>query len=1527
MNKIWINATLLLFFAFIVLPENNYIVGQCNNNVGTINGMSSFIGQSSRHTLNYTDTIFLCWNDRFSIDHKDDFSVISDPDPLTPAGIGYGWYKGKPTKSGDTKPEIYTDPIWRFTGDLNMMISVDNLNGDITFENYFYSGNNSFNQVVSPPGNPTLVYYAPMTVDYRAGFRGYHENNGPCVKAAPNQSFPVVYLNPIEISDIQYNVDGDPLKISFLVTGGTPEFYKFRFNKRLFYDVIEITDQYDSSHKVVISGNGISHGDRVTVTLPVNSVYQVIATDQNACSTISQIKLTKVVNPTFKMDSINVKEGDTDCILFSGKNMEGIELVLGKIEYDPTIIEFVEIIDISGTSKSFLDAPGIIVIEYYPTSGLKNDDNFKDLFWVCFKAIGKAGECSNLFMSKFEAVGDNIETYPELENGMYCITKDGIYVNYSFCGGEDIHKNDGSLNFRIFNGKAPYNYTVTDQSNGTIVSNGIAQDSTQLISVLGLYPGRNYVVSVIDANNIIFNSSNIFIATQSPLQFDLVQVTNPSCYGLNDGKIKIHVKDGELFQHSIKWSNNSFFNVDSLPYLHSGTYGVTIVDKVTGCQTDTFVNLFVPKINIDITKLEDASCIGVGDGKILAVVNGGTPDVSFGYTFKWESKSGSNEFKDPYQSLYNLAQPGIVHLKVTDKNSCVVTDSVEVGYKYTMSVTDSKITDPKCYGTNTGVIDLTGQLTGHQNSKYNISFPFSVSYPFNKIGDNNFILNNLEDGRYIIDLIETTTGCKIRDTFDLKEPLPLIISATTTKAGCDDITQPGSALINVTGGIKPVTLTGIGSPQIIPIGNLSYLYKNLNVGDYKLLLEDANGCTDSVDFEITRQEGLVSIDSINFEPLGCNAGATTDINVYASSQFGPIIYRWTDLLGIDKGNSSVLSNVGEGTYIIELKDSQCTIRDTVVVPSAKPFSYSSIITPAECGLGESGGIKGSACINLVGSDTGFTYHWSNGNSTKCANNLEAGIYYVTISNGVCSVKDSVEVLGGPQIDMKILALSGISCNDGHTHDGSVALSASGGNNPLNIYTFKINNGTGKVGNIVSFDNLNGGNNIITVSYNTVSGNVCTLTDTINISVPQKITLDNLTSKVFNPSCFGECDGSAILKAKGGNNANYFYKWQETGFNGAIATGLCARKYHIVITDANLCTVTDSITITQPAELVVKVDSAKTKDVNCSGANTGQVFISFTGGNNDGPFTFAWSPNVSTSTSASNLPKGLYSVTVTDHKGCSDFTSYEVKEQAPISFNTLQDHPIKCYGGQTCIEVDNVVGGSGKSFTFSVNGGAIFPIDSCIKVYANELPYLVSVFDSEGCRSQRELLITQPEQIIVDLGDKLVVDLGDIETVSVNTNAVIDSITWKINNTFNKYTYLNGIKSEIELEPSANSTIYATVTDVNGCKETGELQVIVNSLRNVYIPNIFSPDGDGRNDEFKIKVGKGVTKVAYIQIFDRWGEKIYNEENIDPAGGFAGRWNGTFSGSKLNPGVYVYIIKVLFNDNREIIYRGSITLIK
>ncbi|MDV7394603.1 hypothetical protein RZS08_24685, partial [Arthrospira platensis SPKY1] len=128
--------------------------------------------------------------------------------------------------------------------------------------------------------------------------------------------------------------------------------------------------------------------------------------------------------------------------------------------------------------------------------------------------------------------------------------------------------------------------------------------------------------------------------------------------------------------------------------------------------------------------------------------------------------------------------------------------------------------------------------------------------------------------------------------------------------------------------------------------------------------------------------------------------------------------------------------------------------------------------------------------------SGFTFTWSNGMTGRCANGLFAGEYTVTISDGLgCDIVETVIIDGGPVIETEILALMGVSCHEG-TADGAIALIASGGANPSGQYTFAINGGTPQIGNVVSFANLQGGPNTLTVSYNTPLGNVCTKSEII-----------------------------------------------------------------------------------------------------------------------------------------------------------------------------------------------------------------------------------------------------------------------------------------------------------------------------------------------------------------------------------------------------------------------------------------------
>ncbi|HEY0039509.1 MAG TPA: PKD domain-containing protein, partial [Flavisolibacter sp.] len=127
-------------------------------------------------------------------------------------------------------------------------------------------------------------------------------------------------------------------------------------------------------------------------------------------------------------------------------------------------------------------------------------------------------------------------------------------------------------------------------------------------------------------------------------------------------------------------------------------------------------------------------------------------------------------------------------------------------------------------------------------------------------------------------------------------------------------------------------------------------------------------------------------------------------------------------------------------------------------------------------------------------------------------------------------------------------------------------------------------------------------------------------------------------------------------------------------------------------------------------------------------------------------------------------------------------------------------------------------------------------------------------------------------------------------------------------------------------PKFNTLYSVTAIDNNGCRDTQQVQVIVlcqNS--NVFVPNTFSPNGDGSNDVFYVR-GKGLDRVKSLRIFNRWGELVFERANFavnDPAAG----WNGTYKGKKLSPDVYVYQVDVFCDNSESIRFEGSISLIQ
>jgi gliding motility-associated-like protein len=103
-----------------------------------------------------------------------------------------------------------------------------------------------------------------------------------------------------------------------------------------------------------------------------------------------------------------------------------------------------------------------------------------------------------------------------------------------------------------------------------------------------------------------------------------------------------------------------------------------------------------------------------------------------------------------------------------------------------------------------------------------------------------------------------------------------------------------------------------------------------------------------------------------------------------------------------------------------------------------------------------------------------------------------------------------------------------------------------------------------------------------------------------------------------------------------------------------------------------------------------------------------------------------------------------------------------------------------------------------------------------------------------------------------------------------------------------------------------------------------MRIIVKVYRDVYIPNIFTPNGDGMNDYFLPETGRRVTQVNYMQVYDRWGSLLFESRNFMTGDTNFG-WDGTFRGREMNPGAYVYKVEVTYDNGTTEQLHGTVTL--
>lgn len=398
-------------------------------------------------------------------------------------------------------------------------------------------------------------------------------------------------------------------------------------------------------------------------------------------------------------------------------------------------------------------------------------------------------------------------------------------------------------------------------------------------------------------------------------------------------------------------------------------------------------------------------------------------------------------------------------------------------------------------------------------------------------------------------------------------------------------------------------------------------------------------------------------------------------------------------------------------------------------------------------------------------------------------------------------------------------------------------------------------------------------------------------------------------------CHG--DLSAALRAEGAGSAGpWNFEWQGRTETSQNIRGLGPGWYYVKVSDNQGCAAYDSIQVSEPPPLGSKLSVVTDYNgfsVSCHGARDGAVRVQVQGGTPG--YQFLWSKGQAAD-SLGGLGSGWIKVQVLDKNLCPAEDSVLLNEPLPLQIKG-NSYPAGCddlTGGAAAVQVSGGV----PSYSLLWSNGA--QADSLWNLKSGK--YRVEATDANGCKTGAEFLVDQlPDPLVSASISDTTVEFGSSIRLSAWTNAASPRYRWSPAGDLSCDSC-----ASVMISPTTDQTIYLTVTDENGCTAEASFNIRVAIIKDVWAPNVFSPNADQVNDRFTIYGKPTLISIDKLQIYDRWGELLYEDHDLPPNDPNFG-WDGYFRGTLLNPGVFVYVAQVRFVDGETRLLYGDVTLIR
>ena len=879
-----------------------------------------------------------------------------------------------------------------------------------------------------------------------------------------------------------------------------------------------------------------------------------------------------------------------------------------------------------------------------------------------------------------------------------------------------------------------------------------------------LCAGAN-TLRVTDANGCIRDTT--FFFDLLPISPNL-SFTNPTCNGLCDGTATVNPTGGTA-PITVTWTPapGAGQGTNNATQMCAGNYTVLLVDA-NGCDTTVAFTLTQPPPIVPNPSQVDATCFGACDGS-ATVAPTGSPGP-FSYVWTPNVSNGT--------SAINLCA-GNYSVLITDLvTSCNVTQDFTITSQPAFDV-QGTVTPATCSDACDGAISLT---IGGPPGPYTITW----SPPVTGQGTPNATL--LCPGDYSV-TVATANGCDTTVTFNVPAPPPLEAALTTVDASCAGVCD-GSASVVVSGGTPGYAylwtpdVTGQGTPDA----------NDLCAGNYTLLVTDANGCDTLIAFTINEPPPLTVTPSQTDVTCGGLCDGTASVAVSGGTP--GYTYLWTpDVTG--QGTPDAI-DLCAGDYNVLITDANgCTITQAFTILDAVPLQVSLQVLPASC----PGVCDGSAGVIVTGGQGPYTYNWQpppTGQGTPNVTGLCPQAYTLLITDAVgCDTLIAFTVPAPPPIDVSS-TVTDPTCNG--DCDGSIALVTAGGNGSFTYLWVPDVTGQGTPNATA----LCAGNYQVTIT----SGG-CDTTLTFDLTAPPPI---DAALTITEPTCAGDCDGTASLIVSGGT-APYSFLWAPdvNGQGTPDAIDLCAGSYTVLVTDAVGCDTLIAFTITDPPAMTVDLT---TTPASCGGGCDGTAIAVVTGGAS--PYSYDWQlppGNGQGTPNATDYCPGAYTLTVTDANGCQVITPFAITTPSGIDaqFSTT---PTSC--GDACDGTATVIATGGLPpytwlWTPDPGAGQGTPNASlmCQGIYT------LQITDAAQCDTVLFINITGPSPIDPDSSQTNETCNGPCDgTATVNPTGGVGPYA---------YVWTPAPPNNQQGQPSVNSLCpglwSVTITDASGCDTT------------------------------------------------------------------------------------------------------------